>query len=61
MFCCAHVSFVHEPVPHCPETPPPPHVFGGVQLPQLSAPPHPSPAGPQEMFCDAHDLGAHVG
>ncbi len=25
----------------------PPHVAGAVQVPQLSSPPHPSPAGPQ--------------
>jgi hypothetical protein len=54
MFCCAHVSGWHVPAsgkPHWPGVPPPPHVSGGVQLPQLGISlPQPSPAGPQVMF-----------
>jgi hypothetical protein len=41
--------------PHCPGTPPPPHVCGGVHVPQLAIVlPQPSPAGPQVRFCWAH-------
>ena len=39
MLCAAHVCAWQPPPsgqPHWPETPPPPHVCGGVQLPQLS-------------------------
>ena len=37
--------------PHWPGVPPPPHVCGGVQVPQLGISlPQPSPAGPQLMF-----------
>jgi len=58
-----HVCGVQLPPsmkPHCPGVPPPPHVWGGVQGPQLMAPPQPSPAGPQPMFCCAQVWGTHV-
>src|SRR5580704_11191087 len=44
--------------PHWPETPPPPHVCGEMQLPQVGIRlPHPSPAGPQAMCCCRHVSG----
>jgi hypothetical protein len=52
MFWSAHVRGV-QPVtpPHWPETPPPPHVSGGVHVPQLAmTPPQPSPAGPHSTL-----------
>src|SRR5580700_6584480 len=64
MPCEAHVRGAQLPAsgyPHWPATPPPPHVCGDVHDPQLSWPPHPSPAGPQAMFCCAHVSGVHEG
>jgi hypothetical protein len=47
--------------PHWPGDPPPPHVAGGMQVPQLGIRfPHPSPAGPQLMFWSWHVFGVHV-
>ncbi len=63
--CDAHVIGVQtkppSDSPHWPGTPPPPHVSGVVQLPQLSDPPQPLPAGPHMMFCEAQVIGVHVG
>jgi len=68
MFCCWQLTGVQLPLsvllpppPHWPGTPPPPHVCGGTQVPQLSKLPHPSPAGPQEMFCCWHVRGVQLG
>jgi hypothetical protein len=60
-FCCAHVSGMQpELPPHWPETPPPPHVWGGVHVPQLvMMPPHPSLAGPH-MTLDGQGWGVHM-
>ena len=33
--------------------------LGAVHVPQLSRPPHPSPAGPQVIPCSEHVLGVH--
>jgi hypothetical protein len=53
---CAHVFGVH---PHWFATPPPPHVFGAVHVPQSVVPPQPSEIVPQ--FSPApHVFGAHV-
>jgi hypothetical protein len=41
----SHVCAVQ---PHLFVMPPPPHVFGAMQLPQWSIPPHPSGASPHE-------------
>lgn len=41
--------------------PPPPHVDGGVQVPQSSTPPQPSAAGPQLKPSFAQVVGVHVG
>jgi len=32
-----------------------------MQVPQLSEPPQPSPAGPHVMFCEAQVIGVQVG
>jgi hypothetical protein len=51
-----------QPVP--PQTlglPVPPHVCGGVHVPQLSVPPHPSPMSPQFAPAFAHVVGVQVG
>jgi hypothetical protein len=55
--CAAHDVGAHDAAsgyPHCPGTPPPPQVCGDAQDPQLIWLPQPSPAGPQEMPCEAH-------
>jgi hypothetical protein len=46
MFCCAQVVGVH-PVPHSFGRPPPPQVWGAVQVPHWSMPPQPSAIIPQ--------------
>jgi hypothetical protein len=38
----------------------PPHDWGSVQVPQLSVPLHPSPAGPQLMPCCWQVMGEHA-
>jgi hypothetical protein len=45
----AHVVGVHLLAPHW-LGPPPPHVAGAMQLPQLSVPPHPSGIVPHAAF-----------
>src|ERR1019366_3974728 len=62
MFCAAHVSGTHVFIPpHWPATPPPPHVVGVGQEPQLAITfPQPSPAGPQSIICSLHVRGTHV-
>ena len=46
--------------PHCPATPPPPHVCGGAHVPQLAmTPPQPSPAGPHITLA-GHACGVHM-
>ena len=41
--------------------PPPPQIAGGVQVPQLSMPPQPSPIGPQLRPSAVHDVrGTHA-
>jgi hypothetical protein len=43
-------------------TPPPPHVSGAVQLPQLTVrPPHPSDCAPHVPGKSAHVFGVHRG
>jgi hypothetical protein len=42
-------------------TPLPPQVDGAVQVPQLSSPPHPSPAWPQSNPSAAQVVGVQVG
>ncbi len=37
--------------------PPPPHVCGAAQVPQLSVPPQPFGMDPQFLFCAAHVVG----
>src|SRR5438128_1476874 len=49
-----------QPPPQTPGVPPPPHVCGGVHMPQLIWPPQPSPAGPQCRPRFAHVCGAHI-
>jgi hypothetical protein len=39
--------------------PPPPHVAGAVQEPQLSMTPQPSEIGPQFLPCAAHVVAEH--
>ena len=41
-------------------TPPPPHVCGDVQVPQLSVPPQPLEIEPQFLLWAAHDVGVQV-
>ena len=45
--------------PHTLATPPPPHVAGDVQVPQVSVPPHPSEMLPQFFPCALHVVGVH--
>src|SRR5262245_19720149 len=40
--------------------PPPPHVCGAVQVPQLSVPPQPSEMVPQFLPCAVHVVGMHT-
>src|ERR1019366_1173282 len=47
--------------PHWPATPPPPQGCGETQVPQLSCPPHPSPAGAQLTFCCPQVSAVHEG
>src|SRR5271170_3893124 len=47
-------------VPHTLAWPPPPHVWGAAQVPQLTSPPHPSPAGPQLYPRLAHVFGVQL-
>ena len=42
-------------------TPPPPQVWGDVQLPQLSVFPHPSVMEPQFFPCAEHVVGVQLG
>jgi hypothetical protein len=49
------------PPPHWLATPPPPHVAGGVHVPQLIVAPQPSPIGPQFAAAWAHVRGVHCG
>jgi hypothetical protein len=63
MFCAAQDRGVHAPPsgsPHCPFTPPPPHVSGEAQVPHWIRFPHPSPAGPHANPCSAHVFGVHA-
>ena len=57
-----HQSVRHPPPPppHLKGTPPPPHDSGEVQVPQLSIPPHPSPAGLQAYPRLPHVAGVQV-
>ena len=41
-------------------TPPPPHVWGAVQEPQVSVPPQPSEIVPQFVPCAAQVVGLQV-
>jgi hypothetical protein len=41
--------------------PPPPQMFGAVQVPHWIVAPHPSPIGPQFAPIDAQVLGVHIG
>jgi hypothetical protein len=50
----AQVSGAH---PQWPNTPPPPHVWGGGHPPQFNTFPQPSPMNPQFRFCAAHVVG----
>jgi hypothetical protein len=45
--------------PHLYATPPPPHVFTPVHVPQLSVPPQPSGGLPQFAPSDVHVDGVH--
>jgi hypothetical protein len=47
-------------VPHSLCFLPPPHVSGDVHDPQLRVPPHPSPAGPQEIPRSLQVVGLHA-
>ncbi len=63
MCCEAHVSGTQAPAstrPHWLETPPPPHVSGGVHGPHWITLPQPSPAGPQPRFCCAQVSGTQA-
>src|SRR5437667_163620 len=60
MFCWPQVSLV-QPPPQTPAMPPPPQVCGSTQLPQLSCPPQPSPAGPQLYPSCTQVFGVQVG
>jgi hypothetical protein len=46
-------------VPQTFSTPPPPQVWGGVQLPQLTLPPQPLSIVPQVLPAAAHVVGMH--
>lgn len=46
--------------PHWPGVPPPPHVSGEAHVPHWIKLPHPSPAGPQVMFCCWQVTGTHA-
>jgi hypothetical protein len=48
------------PPPQTLATPPPPHVWGLVQLPQTREPPQPSEIVPQFLPCAAHVVRVHV-
>src|SRR5262245_15176486 len=48
------------PPPQTLATPPPPHVCGAVQEPQLSVPPQPLAIEPQFLPCAAQVVGVHV-
>src|SRR5215468_6383034 len=48
------------PPPQTLATPPPPQVWGAVQVPQVSVPPQPSAMLPQVVPCAAHVVGVHV-
>ena len=48
------------PPPQTLATPPPPHVCGAVQEPQLSVPPQPSAIEPQFFPCAAQVVGVHA-
>src|ERR1700733_7779710 len=60
----AHVFGTHalpSPCQHTLDTQPPPHISGAVHVPHCSAPPHPSPAGPQLIPCAEHVSGTQDG
>ncbi len=48
------------PPPHTLATPPPPQVWGAVQVPQVSVPPQPSEIVPQFFPCAAQVVGVHA-
>ena len=48
------------PLPQTLATPPPPQVWGEVQVPQVSVPPQPSEMVPQFLPCAAQVVGVHV-
>jgi hypothetical protein len=55
------VSFWQSPwQPHWPGTPPPPQLWGDEHDPQDRRLPQPSPAGPQETFCDWQVCGTQT-
>jgi hypothetical protein len=56
----AFVSAVQVDPPHTFAVPPPPQVWGEVQVPQLSVPPHPSLMDPQFLLCAAQLVGVQV-
>jgi hypothetical protein len=56
----AQVVGTQAEAPQTPGVPPPPQVWGEVQVPQLSWLPQPSPAGPQERFCCAQVRGVQL-
>jgi hypothetical protein len=50
-----------QPVPpHTPTLPPPPHVAGEAQVPQLSVPPQPSAQVPQSYPSAPHVVGMQL-
>jgi hypothetical protein len=54
------VSGVHVGLPHCPATPPPPHVVPAAHVPHCRTLPQPSPAGPQVYLSEAHVAPMHL-
>src|SRR5688500_3268532 len=56
----AMTTVVVEGAPQTLATPPPPHVWGEVHVPQESVPPQPFETEPQFLPSSAHVLGTHV-
>ena len=54
------MAFVQLPAPHTPGVPPPPHVLGDVQVPQVSVPPQPLDHEPQFFPSAAHVVGVQL-
>jgi len=58
--CPETVDYFTPLFPHWFGVPPPPHVSGGVQVPQFVVPPQPSAIVPQ-VCCASHFAGVHGG